>query len=92
MNTAVEDLLNNLIDQETLKIKATLLKCLIASCTVGLLLGVIYYAFAKYGFPESNLTPIQIIFLFILLFGLGNPLLDAVIKMFYSRIIAKNDV
>ncbi len=92
MNTGIEDFLNALIDKEIFKIRETLLQSLIASCTVGLLLGIIYYAFALYGFPESNMTSIQIISLFTLFFGLGNPLLGTAIKLFYSRLLAKNDV
>ncbi|MEM8677540.1 MAG: hypothetical protein AAGF83_27325 [Cyanobacteria bacterium P01_G01_bin.67] len=39
----------------TLIIREMLLKCLIASFTVGLVLSIIYYAFAVYGFSESSM-------------------------------------
>ncbi|MEO1671168.1 MAG: hypothetical protein AAFR77_10355 [Cyanobacteria bacterium J06631_2] len=90
MNTGIEALLNALIDQENLKVRETLIRSIIASSTVGLLLGIIYYAFALYGFPEKNMTPIQLISLFTTFFGLGNPLIGAAIKLFYSSFLAKD--
>ena len=89
MNTGIEDLLNALINKENLNIRETLLKSAIMACTVGLLLGVIYYAFALYGFSEKNMTPIQLISCFSTFFGLGYPLIGAAIKLFNSR-LAKN--
>ena len=89
MNTVLEDLINALIDRENLEIRTTLLKSAIATCTVGLLIGIIYYAFARYGFPESSLTPMRLIFWFTIWFGLGNPLLSATIKL-VNRLWTKN--
>ena len=86
--TGIGDLLSVAIDKETWKIRETLSKCLIASCTSGLLLSVIYYAFAMYGFPESNMTPVQIIVLFTCCFGLGFPLLDVILKLVNRKLLA----
>lgn len=87
MNTGIEDLLYSLIDKEDLNIRQTLAKSLITSFTVGLLLSVIYYAFAVYGLTESSLTPVRLIFYFTIFFGLGYPLIGVVIKLFYSRLL-----
>lgn len=86
LNTVIEDLLDKLIDRETFKIREALVKCLLAGFTVGWLLSVIYYAFAIYGFPESSMTPIQIIILFALYFGLINPFLGIILKLLYRRV------
>ena len=86
INTAIEDLLDALIDKENFKIRETLSKSAIMSCTVGLLLGIIYYAFALYGFPEKDMTPIQLISCFSIFFGLGYPLIGAAIKLFNSQL------
>lgn len=86
LNTGIEDLLDKLIDQETLKIRETSGKCLLAGFTVGWLLGIIYYAFAIYGSAESSMTPIQVITLFALYFGSINPLLGIILKLLFRRV------
>ncbi|MEM7758850.1 MAG: hypothetical protein AAF298_12100 [Cyanobacteria bacterium P01_A01_bin.40] len=92
LNTGIEDLLNTLIVNKTLIIGEMLLKCLIASFTVGLVLSIIYYAFVVYGFSESSMSSIQIIVLFTFYFGIANPLLGVALKLLYSKLLAKNDV
>lgn len=59
-----------------------------AGLTLGLLLAVIFYAFALYGFTESRLTPLTIIALFTLSIGLGYPLLGVILKLINRKIFA----
>lgn len=69
-------------------LKTTLAKSLISSLTLGLLLSIIFYAFAVYGYPNARFTHVQIVALFTLCFGLGYPLLDMAIASIRSKIFA----
>lgn len=88
LNIGIKRLLDTLIDKKALKIRETLFQCLIASFTIGLLLSVIYYAFGLYGFPESRMTPIQIIAIFTLCVSFGDPLLDAILRLLNRKLFA----
>lgn len=68
--------------------KEIVAKSLVSSFSVGLLLSVIFYAFAIYGYPNASLSPVQIIGLFTVCFGLGYPLLDLIIALIRNKIFA----
>ncbi|MEL6442373.1 MAG: hypothetical protein AAFQ80_24395 [Cyanobacteria bacterium J06621_8] len=88
----IEDLLFPLVNQNaTWNLRETFVKCLVSGLILGPLLGVIYYAFALYGFPEKELTPIQIIALFTLFFGLFYPLLGIVLQLLISKLFPNLD-
>ena len=69
-------------------LRTTLAKSLVSIFTLGLLLSVIFYAFAVYGYPNARLTHVQIVALFTLCFGLGYPVLDMAIASIRSKIFA----
>jgi heme/copper-type cytochrome/quinol oxidase subunit 3 len=69
-------------------LQTTFAKLFVSSFTVGLLLSVIFYAFAVYGYPNASMTPVQIIALFTLCFGLGYPILDMLMAMIRNKIFA----
>ena len=69
-------------------LKTMLLKSLLSSFTLGLLLSVIFYALAVYGFPNAKISTVQIIALFTLFFGLGYSLLDMLMALIRSKIFA----
>ena len=94
-NSAIENLLDKfLLKSSTVANKVILQVALLSAVTVGLLLIVIFYAFALYGFPEKNLNPIELIAIFTIFWGLGYPLLGGVVKVvnrsIYSRFKAKS--
>ena len=91
-NTGIEDLLSPLIDQDsTLDIRVNFSKCLVSGLTVGLLLSIVYYAFAQYAFPDKEMTPIQLIALFTLVFGLVYPLLSVLLQLLHSKLFTSHD-
>ncbi|MEM8827819.1 MAG: hypothetical protein AAGE96_00495 [Cyanobacteria bacterium P01_G01_bin.19] len=69
-------------------IKTTLPKFIVSSVLLGLLLSAIFYISAVYAFPNARFTPVQIIALFTLCFGLGYPLLDMSIALIRNKIFA----
>lgn len=84
--SAIEDLLDKFIYRtQEIEIKTILIKGLISSFTVGLLLSIIFYAFAVYGFPDKEFTPIQLITIFTLFFGFGYPLIGVTLKSIRSN-------
>ena len=70
------------------ELKTTISKSIVSSLTLGLLLSVIFYAFAVYAYPNARFTPIQIVALFTLFFGLGYPLLDMLVASIRNKIFA----
>lgn len=79
--SGLENLSDTLILKRAFEVKTTLLMSITSGCTTGLLLAIIYYGFALYGFTESNLTPVQIMVLFASSVGLGYPLLGVILKL-----------
>ena len=73
---------------QQLNIKTILSKSLISSLTLGLLLSVIFYAFAVYAYPGALISPVRIIELFTLFFGLGYPLLDLFLALIRRELFA----
>ncbi len=69
-------------------IKTTLSKLIVSSTFLGLLLSTVFYIFAVYAFPHARFTPVQIIALFTLCFGLGYPLLDMSLALIRNKIFA----
>ncbi len=89
LNSAIGDYVSVSIRQaQEFDLKAVLVKSLVSSLTLGLLLSAIFYAFAMYAYPNASITPVQIIALFTLCFGLGYPLLDMMMAMIRNKIFA----
>jgi len=89
LNSVIGDYVSVSIRQaQEFDFKVMLVKSLISSLTLGLLLSVIFYAFAMYAYPNAKLTPVQIIALFTLCFGLGYPLLDMLLASIRNKIFA----
>ena len=89
LNSVVADYVDvSIRHTQRFSFKTALSKLLISSLTIGLLLSVIFYAFAMYAYPNASLTPVQIIALFTLCFGLGYPILDMLVAMIRSKIFA----
>ena len=89
LNSVIMDYVNIFIRQtQKFNLKTMLSKSLLSSMTLGLLLSVIFYAFAVYGYPQATIAPVQIIALFTLFFGLGYPLLDMLLAMIRNKIFA----
>ena len=60
LNSTIENLLDKfLLKSSTVEDRVILYMALLSAMTSGLLLSVIFYAFALYGFPEKNLKPIE---------------------------------
>lgn len=88
-NSVIADLANvYVLNTQPLNIKSILSKSVISSLTLGLLLSVIFYAFAVYAYPNAIITPVQIIELFTLFFGLGYPLLDLFLALIRRELFA----
>ena len=88
-NVVMSDFVDVFIRRTTeLDLKTTLSKFLLSSLTLGLLLSVIFYAFAMYGYPNANISKVQIIALFTLCFGLGYPTLDMLLALIRKNIFA----
>ena len=89
LNSVIGDYINVSIRQnQQFNFKKTLTKSLVSSLTLGLLLSVVFYAFAVYGYPNARFTHVQIVALFTLCFGLGYPLLDMAIASIRNKIFA----
>ena len=73
---------------QQLDLKSILSKSLISSLTLGLLLSFVFYTFAVYAYPNAIITPVQIIELFTLFFGLGYPLLDLFLTFIRRELFA----
>ena len=89
LNSIIGDYVNVSIRQaQEFDLKTAFSKLLLSSLTVGLLLSVIFYAFAMYAYPNASMTPVQIIALFTLCFGFGYPMLDMLVAMIRNKIFA----
>ncbi|MGD1918387.1 MAG: hypothetical protein ACFCAD_05555 [Pleurocapsa sp.] len=89
LNSVIADYVNvSIRHTQSFNLKTALSKFLISSFTLGLLFSVIFYAFAMYAYPNASLTPVQIIALFTLCFGLGYPLLDMLMALIRNKIFA----
>ena len=87
-NSVIADLANvYVLNTQPLSIKSMLSKSVISSLTLGLLLSVIFYAFAVYAYPNAIITPVQIIELFTLFFGFGLSLIRFIFSINSSRTI-----
>lgn len=62
-----------------------MIQALLSAMAGDLLLGIIFYAFAMYGFPEKALKPARLIAIFTIILGLGYPLLGIVLNFIYSK-------
>ena len=86
LNSAIANLLDKFLFQSsTVEDRVILYMALLSAMTVGLLISVIFYAFAISGFTEKNLSPIELIAIFTIFFGLGYPLLGIVLKLIRSK-------
>jgi len=90
-SSAIENLLDKfLLKSSTVEDRAILYMALFSAMTFGLLLSVIFYAFALSGFPEKNLKPTELITIFSIYFGLGYPLLGIFLKLILSKFKAES--
>jgi|GEM_PF-2509841 len=89
-NSVIADLADVFVrhTQQEFNFRSILSKSLLSSLTSGLLLSAIFYAFAVYAYPGAVITPVQIIELFTLFFGLGYPLLDLFLAIIRQEIFA----
>lgn len=88
-NSVIVDLADVFVrNTQQLDLKAIVSKSLLSSLTLGLLLSAIFYAFAVYAYPNAVITPVQIIELFTLFFGLGYPLLDLFLAIIRRELFA----
>ena len=88
-NSVIADLADVFVRHtQQLDLKAIVSKSLLSSLTLGLLLSAIFYAFAVYAYPDAIITPVQIIELFTLFFGLGYPLLDLFLAIIRRELFA----
>ena len=89
LNSVIGDYIDVSIRRDRpFNLKSTLAKSLISSLTLGILLSVVFYAFAVYGYPNARFTHVQIVALFTLCFGLGYPLLDMLVASIRNKIFA----
>ncbi|KST65242.1 hypothetical protein [Mastigocoleus testarum] len=73
-----------IVKNRTINIRKILSKYTISIFTLGLFLGLIFYAFAL----KEN-KPIQMIILFTVSFGLVAPILSKLIVLFYTQLFSK---
>ncbi|MCC0176987.1 hypothetical protein I4641_08355 [Waterburya agarophytonicola K14] len=89
LNSVIGDYVNRSIRQaREFDFKVVLVKTLVSCLTLGLLLSVIFYVSAVYAYPNASITPVQIIALFTLCFGVGYPILDMLIATIRNKIFA----
>ena len=74
-----------IVKKSSINIKQIVTKCAIYRLTLGLLLSVVFYAFAL-----KETEPIKIIFILTIGFGVIIPILSKLLVFFYSKIFAPN--